>query len=83
HGRSIRSPAERFTALIAHRLERERRVERAVIDGHRYPRDVVTVAYSKDLTGVEDLAERTVIAHLEKLAVENRIRWDGTVARPP
>ncbi|HMB49646.1 MAG TPA: MBL fold metallo-hydrolase, partial [Natronoarchaeum rubrum] len=43
---------------------------------------VVEAAYDKDLSGVRDLARRAVIAHLEKLAVEGAVEWDGERARP-
>lgn len=82
HGSPIRDPKARFGELITHRLDRERRVERAVIDGTRDPEAIVAAAYDKDLTGVAEAARRTVEAHLEKLAAEGRIRWDGTVASP-
>ena len=81
HGPSITDPSERFAELIDHRLEREDRILQAVRGGHGTPPEVVRNAYSEDLTGVEDLAERTVVSHLEKLAVEGKVHWDGTAAR--
>ncbi|MFB6267020.1 MAG: MBL fold metallo-hydrolase [Halodesulfurarchaeum sp.] len=82
HGPPIEDPESRFTELLAHRRRRERRIERAVNDGARTVESIIEAAYEKDLRGLEDLAERTVRAHLEKLAVEGRLRWDGTVAHP-
>ena len=81
HGPPIEDPAGRFEELLAHRLERERRVLRAVEGGARRPSEIVAAAYSKDLTGVEDAAEATVRAHLSKLSIEDRVTWDGSVAR--
>lgn len=82
HGPPIESPQGRFEALIAHRLERERRVESAINSGAREPRAIVDMTYDKDLTGVEEAAVRTVKTHIAKLAVEGRIRWDGNRAEP-
>ncbi|PSP67858.1 MBL fold hydrolase [Halobacteriales archaeon QH_8_67_27] len=84
HGPTVEGSAVRATAtrLVAHRLERERRVREAVEAGAATAADVCDAAYDKDLTGVRDLAEATVRAHLEKLAVEGSVRWDGERARP-
>lgn len=77
HGPVIADPRTTLERLLAHRRDRERRVQDAVIDGAETPSEVVERAYTKDLTGVRDLAEATVGAHLEKLAVEGRVTWDG------
>lgn len=82
HGPAITDPSARLTELLAHRRTRERRVEEAVQSGRQTLEAIVTAAYEKDLTGVEDLARATVAAHLEKLAVEGRVRWDGETATP-
>mgnify|MGYP000486504989 CR=1 FL=1 len=83
HGPAIDDPRATCRRLLAHRLDRERRVERAVRDGARAVDAVLDAAYDKDLAGVRDLAAATVRAHLAKLAVESRVRWDGTDAKPP
>jgi hypothetical protein len=75
----VRATVER---IVAHRLDRERRVREAVEAGAGTVEAVCDAAYGKDLTGVRDLAEATVCAHLEKLAVEGKIRWDGELAQP-
>ncbi|MFC7138668.1 MBL fold metallo-hydrolase [Halosimplex aquaticum] len=84
HGPAVEGPAVRATAtrLIAHRLDRERRVRSAVERGAETVSGICDAAYEKDLTGVRDLAEATVRAHLEKLAVEGAVDWDGERARP-
>ncbi|MFC7044910.1 MBL fold metallo-hydrolase [Halobacteriaceae archaeon GCM10025711] len=82
HGPTIDHPRERLAALVAHRLDRERRVRDAVHAGARTVDEVVDAAYDKDLTGVRDLAADTVAAHLAKLAVEGRVAWDGDRAGP-
>jgi glyoxylase-like metal-dependent hydrolase (beta-lactamase superfamily II) len=82
HGPRIERPRETCARLIRHRLERERRVRRAVTDGATELDDILDAAYEKDLTGVRDLARATVLAHIEKLAVEGTISWDGERAAP-
>jgi glyoxylase-like metal-dependent hydrolase (beta-lactamase superfamily II) len=74
----VRATCER---LIDHRLDRERRVLAAVESGGRTVEELLEAAYEKDLSGVEDLARATVLAHLEKLDHEGHVRWDGETAR--
>ncbi|MFP8889272.1 MBL fold metallo-hydrolase [Natrialbaceae archaeon A-CW2] len=80
HGPTIEAPQEVLERLLAHRLERERRVLVAVAGGASSPEAIVDVAYEKDVSHVFDLARATVVAHLEKLAVEGALTWDGTRA---
>lgn len=77
HGDPISSPRDRTRDLYFHRLDREQRILDAVRNGARTVDDVVTAAYTKDLTGVRDLAAASVRAHLDKLLVEDRLQWDG------
>jgi glyoxylase-like metal-dependent hydrolase (beta-lactamase superfamily II) len=76
HGPPIEDPRAATARLLARRRERERRVLAAVTTGARAVPDVTDAAYDRDLEGVRALAEATVRAHLEKLAVEGRIRFD-------
>lgn len=82
HGPVITDPRKRLSWLIEHRLNREARVLSAVGNGAETVGEIVERAYDKDLAGVRDLAAQTVRAHLEKLAVEGRILWDGNQATP-
>jgi len=84
HGPDLTGEAVRSTLarLVAHRLDRERRIFEAVESGAESVEAVRERAYDKDLSGVSDLADATVRAHLEKLAVEGRVRWDGRLAQP-
>ncbi|MCL9814766.1 MBL fold metallo-hydrolase [Natranaeroarchaeum aerophilus] len=82
HGPVIEEPDEMLSRLIAHRIDRERRVERAVQEGASTPQEIVEQVYEKSLDGVRDLARKTVIAHLGKLAVEGRVEWVNGTARP-
>ena len=81
HGPAIDEPRPVLERLISHRLDRERRVLRAVESGAETVGEITDSAYEKDLSGVRRLAESTVAAHLEKLAVQGRIEWDGERAR--
>ena len=82
HGPTVEAADATLERLLAHRLDRERRVLAAVEGGATDLDAVLEAAYEKDLTGVADLARLTVAAHLEKLAVEGRVAWDGERARP-
>lgn len=82
HGPVIDEPEETLTRLIDHRLEREQRVRKAVSGGARDLATITDAAYEKDISGVHDLAEGTVAAHLEKLSQEGDLTWDGERAEP-
>jgi glyoxylase-like metal-dependent hydrolase (beta-lactamase superfamily II) len=80
HGPVIEDPRGTCARLIAHRRDREERVLAAVRDGATTVAAVTDAAYEKDISAVRDLAEATVRAHLEKLAVEGHLDWDGARA---
>ncbi|QSW98380.1 MBL fold metallo-hydrolase [Haloterrigena alkaliphila] len=82
HGPEIDAPRETLERLLDHRSQRERRVLEAVENGARTLEEILDEAYEKDLSGVRDLAKATVRAHLEKLAVEGRLEWNGERATP-
>ncbi|NUC72724.1 MBL fold metallo-hydrolase [Haloterrigena sp. SYSU A558-1] len=77
HGPAIDDPRATLERLLDHRYRREREVLEAVEGGADTLEEILEAAYEKDLTGVRDLARATVRAHLEKLAVEGRLEWDG------
>ncbi|MFC6905019.1 MBL fold metallo-hydrolase [Halalkalicoccus tibetensis] len=81
HGEPIEAPKNRLEGLTEHRLERERRVRKAVEAGNHEVEAIRDAAYEKDLSGVAELASLTVEAHLEKLAAEGELEWDGERAR--
>jgi endoribonuclease LACTB2 len=82
HGPVIENPRRVIRRLIDHRLRREERVLDAVRGGAETLSSVTDAAYDKDISGVREFAERTVAAHLEKLAVETKVDWDGERAHP-
>lgn len=82
HGPEIENPRATCARLIQHRLDREARVLAAVRNGAASVDEILEAAYDKDLTGLADLARATLVAHLEKLAVEGMVAWNDPVARP-
>ncbi|WP_158057715.1 MBL fold metallo-hydrolase [Halorussus halophilus] len=80
HGPEIDDSRATVERLIRHRLAREAKVLAAVRGGATTLDEILDAAYEKDLTGVRELACSTVAAHLEKLAVEQKVAWDGSVA---
>jgi glyoxylase-like metal-dependent hydrolase (beta-lactamase superfamily II) len=82
HGPVIETPRDHIVRLIRHRLDREAKILTAVRDGARTLDEILDAAYDKDLSGVRDLARTTAAAHLEKLAVEEKVAWDGERATP-
>jgi glyoxylase-like metal-dependent hydrolase (beta-lactamase superfamily II) len=85
HGPEIPDVRATLDRLLAHRIGREREVLHAVESGATDPDEVTQLAYDKDLSDVRDLARATVVAHVEKLAREGRVRWDPSTERvtPP
>lgn len=81
HGPVIDDPRAVCERLLRHRRHRERRVLAAVRDGHERPDAIVRAAYDKNVSEVFGLARATVIAHVEKLAVEGRLAWNGERAQ--
>jgi len=82
HGPEIDDPRATVERLVRHRLDREATVLAAVRDGARTLDEITDAAYEKDVSGVREAARRTVAAHLEKLAVERKVAWDGARAGP-
>jgi hypothetical protein len=60
---------------LEHRLERERKILAAWQQGTHEPAGIVREVYTDVPAPMHGLAERSVIAHLEKLREENRIAY--------
>jgi hypothetical protein len=58
---------------LDHRMQRERNILAVWQRGTREPGAIVREVYTDVPTAMHGLAERSVIAHLEKLREENRI----------
>jgi glyoxylase-like metal-dependent hydrolase (beta-lactamase superfamily II)/8-oxo-dGTP pyrophosphatase MutT (NUDIX family) len=78
HGGPIAAAAEKLDAYVAHRLWRETRIVEALEQrGGATPADLVPAAYADTPPLLHPLAERSLRAHLLKLAAEGRARRDG------
>jgi glyoxylase-like metal-dependent hydrolase (beta-lactamase superfamily II) len=78
HGNLIERPGAAIDWIIAHRLEREAKIARvlaaqpgATLGG------LVQHAYDEVDASLHPIAERSLLAHLEKLEVESRARRAG------
>lgn len=75
HGGLIRDPHGEMDKLIAHRLRRERKIERGLADiGSCTLEELVVVVYDDVDQSMHRWAQRTMLAHLEKLEREGRAR---------
>jgi hypothetical protein len=75
HGPAVGSPRAKIDEYVAHRMERERRILDAVREGARRPAEIVARVYTDVHPKLHAMAERAVLAHLDKLEA------DGLVAR--
>ena len=73
HGPAIASPYQKIDEYINHRLEREAKILEAVRSGVSTPAEIVSVVYTDVSPKAYGMAERSVIAHLEKLEVEGKL----------
>src|SRR6266545_3317101 len=74
HGPAIANPYSKLGEYIAHRLEREQNILQAVREGAVSPKEIVARVYTDVSPKAHALAERAVLAHLEKLVDEKRVR---------
>jgi endoribonuclease LACTB2 len=73
HGPPLTSPYQKIDEYIAHRLDREKRILEAVNAGAATPKEIVTRVYTDVSPKAHSMAERAVLAHLEKLRAEGLI----------
>jgi glyoxylase-like metal-dependent hydrolase (beta-lactamase superfamily II)/8-oxo-dGTP pyrophosphatase MutT (NUDIX family) len=73
HGPAMGNPRAKIEEYIAHRLEREANILAAVRAGASRPQEIVARVYTDVHPKAHALAERAVLAHLEKLLAENLI----------
>jgi endoribonuclease LACTB2 len=76
HGPVIDDGAGKLAAYIGHRLMREARVLAALADAPRALPALCTIAYADTPSWLWPLAERSLLAHLDKLVAEGRARHD-------
>lgn len=73
HGPAVGNPAAKIEEYIAHRLEREANILRAVRAGRATPKEIVAQVYTDVSPKAHQMAERAVLAHLEKLEADNLV----------
>jgi ribonuclease/clavin/mitogillin len=79
HGPAIANPYTKLDEYISHRLEREQKILEAVRGGAKTPQDIVANVYADVSPKAHPMAERAVLAHLEKLAEESLVLNQGGV----
>lgn len=73
HGPAIGDPRSKIGEYIAHRLEREAQILAAVRQGASEPKEIVARVYTDVSPKAYAMAERAVLAHLEKLEADNLV----------
>jgi glyoxylase-like metal-dependent hydrolase (beta-lactamase superfamily II)/8-oxo-dGTP pyrophosphatase MutT (NUDIX family) len=73
HGPAITTPYQKIDEYINHRLDREAKILQAVQAGANTPAEIVSLVYTDVSPKAHAMAERAVIAHLEKLKAEGRL----------
>lgn len=79
HGPAIANPYAKIDEYIAHRQQREQLILAAVREGAATPREIVARAYTDVSPKAHAMAERAVLAHLEKLEADGLVRRDSSV----
>ncbi|MEO8699733.1 MAG: MBL fold metallo-hydrolase [Kofleriaceae bacterium] len=74
HGPAITDGHAKLAEYLAHRRMREDRVYAALADTPRSTGELVTIAYSDTPKALWPLAERSLLAHLQKLVREGRAK---------
>lgn len=78
HGPAIGSAREKIEEYVEHRTMRENKILAAVQAGASLPHEIVEAAYTDVHPSMWGLAERSTVAHLEKLGEEGHIgQYDG------
>ncbi len=75
HGPAIANPYAKIDEYISHRLDREQKILQAIHEGASTAREIVARVYTDVHPKAHAMAERAVLAHLEKL------QSDGLVAQ--
>lgn len=78
HGPPVANPYEKIDEYISHRLQREELILDAVRNGAATPTEVVARAYIDVSPKAHAMAERAVLAHLEKLEADGLVTRDAS-----
>ena len=73
HGPPVWDPPARLDEVLAHRLERERRLPAALNAGLRSREELLDAAWDDVPAALRPAAERSLAAHLDKLCAEGRL----------
>ena len=76
HGPAVAAPYQKIDEYISHRLERERNILAAVQAGATTPKEIVARVYTDVNPKAYGMAERAVLAHLEKLRDDGLVSTD-------
>jgi len=76
HGPAVANPHDKIDQYIEHRLEREANILTAVREGASTPAEIVARVYTDVNPKALPMAERAVLAHLEKLIEDGLVRKD-------
>ncbi|MEP6569518.1 MAG: MBL fold metallo-hydrolase [Acidobacteriota bacterium] len=74
HGPAIANPYRKLDEYISHRLDREQRILAAVRQGADTQKEIVAQVYTDVSPKAHAMAERAVLAHLEKLIDEGLVQ---------
>lgn len=77
HGPAVANPRRKIEEYIAHRLSREANILQAVRAGASVPAEIVARVYTDVNPKAHQMAERAVLAHLEKLEADNLVTCAG------
>lgn len=75
HGSALANARGKIESYIEHRLMRERKILAAIKNGARTPREIVEQVYTDVKPELWELAEKAVMAHLEKLGYESELEF--------
>lgn len=70
HGPAIANPQSKIAEYISHRLDREQKILQAIREGATTPKEIVARVYTDVSPKAHAMAERAVLAHLEKLEAD-------------
>jgi glyoxylase-like metal-dependent hydrolase (beta-lactamase superfamily II)/8-oxo-dGTP pyrophosphatase MutT (NUDIX family) len=80
HGPAIANPYRKIDEYISHRLEREQKILEAVRQGATTPKEIVAQVYIDVSPKAHAMAERAVLAHLEKLIEDDLVSSEFRVS---
>ena len=77
HGPAVANPYHKIDEYISHRLDREQKILEAVRQHAATPKEIVAQVYTDVSPKAHAMAERAVLAHLEKLVADGLVSQLG------